>query len=116
MNLTGQSVYKKGQRLKKKPNRPTAAQKRRWDKIAAMGCIIGNSECRGAPTIHHCGTQMGCRKDHDKTVCLCERHHTGDLGVDGKKVSFPEWERRYGTEQELLEETERRLAHGREAV
>jgi hypothetical protein len=78
---------------------PTALQKRRFAKIAELGCII----CGGIAEIHHCGTAMGSRKNHDLVIPLCHSHHTsGGYGVAihaGKKA----WEYKYGTEQEFLE-------------
>jgi hypothetical protein len=78
---------------------PTALQKRRFARVAEIGCII----CGGIAEIHHCGTAMGRRKNHDLVIPLCHSHHrSGGYGVAihaGKKA----WEEIYGTEQELLE-------------
>lgn len=81
---------------------PTKAQRKRWDKIAQLGCIVTSSHCMGRITIHHCGTGAGGRKDHDKVIPLCVEHHLGSLGIDGQRMSKREWQRRYGSEEELL--------------
>ena len=73
--------------------------------MRALGCILKNDECRGRTTVQHCGTGMGRQKDHDAVIALCWRHHLGDLGIDGKVISKPEWEQRYGTEESLLART-----------
>ena len=89
---------------RKKTNNPTVAQRERWGKIASFGCIIcGDSQVE----VEHCNTKMGLRKDHNATISLCFDHHRGENGIHtiGRKV----WERRYGTEAELLAKTERLL-------
>lgn len=89
---------------------PTAAQKRRWNAIVELGCIVGPSTyCQGRITIQHCFTGAGGRKDHSKTIPLCWAHHLGAEGIDGKRMSKREWQRKYGTEAELLAKTERML-------
>jgi len=84
-------------------NRPKKAQRERWGLIANLGCIV----CGLPAQIHHCYTSMGCRKNHDKVIPLCEMHHVGHgYGIslhDGKK----EWESKYGTESELLDRVSR---------
>lgn len=92
--------------MKAKP--PTAAQKRHWACIIDLGqCAVGpSSECRGRLTIHHCGTGMGGRKNHSHVLGLCEEHHQGKLGIDGKdgKAKFTKrtWQEHYGTEIGLM--------------
>jgi len=77
----------------------TAAQKRHMAKVANYGCSI----CGGIAEIHHTGTHMGGGRNHDNIIPLCHIHHrTGGHGVAlhaGKK----EWERLYGTEEEMLD-------------
>ena len=78
-------------------------------RVAALGCII----C-GAPTeLHHPSSgAMGKRSSHFDVIPLCPMHHRlGGYGVAvhaGKK-SF---EKRFGTEQELLEKTRRMSEDG----
>jgi len=76
----------------------TAKQKRWFDKVAGLGCLI----CRSPAIIHHIETYMGGGRDHDKVIPLCPRHHQyGGEGVslhDNKTI----WQSIYGTEQELL--------------
>ena len=93
-----------------KSNNPTAAQKRRFAALAEMGCIV----CEAPANIHHCFTVKGCRKDHDKTIPLCDRHHNpnGEWGVAlhaGKRA----WEAIYGTEEVLLDKVNLRLNYGK---
>lgn len=102
MNLTGRPVYQKGQRLKKRSNDPTKKDREYWDQIAQLGCIIGPRGCYGRITIQHCGTGIGRRKDHKKVIPLCWGHHLGREGIDGKHISKPVWESKYGTEEQLI--------------
>ena len=76
---------------------PTKAQKVRWAKLREHGCII----CGSPPSIHHCLTGMGGRKDHDKVLPLCHLHHQGRDGIHmlGRK----KWSEKYLTEQELMD-------------
>lgn len=90
-------------------NNVTSAQLRRWETIRQLGCIVRNRDCMGRITIHHCGTKMGCRKDHDKVIGLCWEHHLGSEGVDGKKMSKRGWQDKYGTEEYLLYKTSKLL-------
>ena len=87
-----------------KGRRHTKADKERFSKIVDIGCIACKryhavfSPC----AIHHIDgkTKPGA---HKKTIGLCGAHHqTGGYGValhSGKAV----FEKKYGTEQELLE-------------
>jgi hypothetical protein len=81
----------------KKSNNPSKSQRERWSKLADLGCII----CGSPPSIHHCETGMGRRKDHDRVLPLCYEHHQGSMGIHtlGRK----KWESIYGTEQELMD-------------
>lgn len=106
MNLTGRPVYQKGQKRASGARPPTAAEKRHWDAVLKLGCIIGG-ECSGRVTIHHCGTGGGGRKDHKKVIPLCWGHHLGADGIDGKRMSKREWQERHGTEAELIARVER---------
>lgn len=89
---------------------PTAPEKRRWNAISELGCIVGlmagKHGCNGRPTIHHCGTGGGGRKKHAYTICLCWEHHQGVEGIDGKRMSKWRWQHKYWTELYLFERTE----------
>lgn len=114
MSLCGRAPYQKGA-AKKKRNVPTAAQRKRWDTIVRMGCILTFMglfhECRGRITIHHCGTGGGGRKDHDKVVPLCLAMHTGPDGIDGRKISKREWQAKYANEAAMLAAVEYKEKH-----
>lgn len=89
----------------KKARQPNAAEKRHWQAIAMLSCIVGPQGCdyRGLPvTIHHCATGAGGRKDHMKVLGLCWEHHLGAEGIDGKRMSKREWQAKYGQEDVLL--------------
>lgn len=106
MNLTGRPPYQKGS-AKKKHNNPSTAQRKRWERLRALGCILTHMgithQCYGRTTIHHCGTGGGSHKDHDKVVPLCEYMHTGPNGIDGRQ-SFSKrgWQEAYASEEAML--------------
>ena len=82
-------------------------RRERFDALSELGCAI----CGMPPQIHHLiGTKwrgMGQKSDDRNTIPLCLHHHTGAEGVHtiGKKT----WEAKYGTQEELLEQTEAKL-------
>lgn len=105
-----------------KPNlHPNAAQRRRWQSLAEMGCIVGllrKGRCKGRRTIHHLYTSGAsphreARANHDNTICLCHNHHQGKEGIDRREYGATEevfdWESAFGTETYFLEETNRLL-------
>lgn len=107
MSLCGRPPYQKGQRLKKKSNEPSAKQRKLWDRMRDIGCIVCSSH-RGV-AIHHCGTGAGGRKNHDFIIPLCYVHHQGELGIDRREYGASEkvidWESLFGTERELYVKT-----------
>lgn len=113
MNLTGRPVTPKGAKRKLRLcKQPNAEEKKHMARVGALPCIVGPLGClyRGLPsTIHHCGTRRGGRKNHFKVIPLCWEHHLGKKGVDGKKMSFAEWQSEFGTEDALLKKVERKL-------
>lgn len=115
MNLCNRPVYQKGAKHKSrgKSRLPTREERQRWGKMAALGCIVAECNCSGRITIHHCGTGGGGRKDHGKVIPLCEFHHQGAEGIDGKRMSKREWQEKYGTEADLMAEVERLLDYAR---
>jgi hypothetical protein len=71
-----------------------------------LGCII----CSAPAILHHIHTGIGKSRDDNKVIPLCPNHHT-NLGYGfsihaGKK----EFERHYGTEQQLWELTQDMLS------
>ncbi len=104
MNLTGRPVTPKNQPRKSrgKARPPNTEERRHWDRVLTIGCIIADNHCRGRTTIHHCGTRRGGRKNHMKVIPLCWEHHLGVKGIDGKRMSFAEWQEMFGTEAEHL--------------
>lgn len=82
---------------------PTKAQRAKWEKMRSLGCLI----CGAPPAIHHCETGMGGRKDHDKVIPICQFHHQGAQGIH--TIGRKKWQELYGTEQELIEKTNRMI-------
>lgn len=86
---------------------PNAAERRYWDRVIQVGCIL----CGSPAGIHHCGTGAGGRKDHMKVLPLCWYHHQGPDGIDGREygMSKRRWQERHGTEEELMKQLTERL-------
>lgn len=86
---------------------PTKLQREFFENLRQISCAIRNSECAGAPAIHHAGTSMGGRKDHDKVICLCYEHHQGKHGIHtiGRRAHAE----RYGNEEQLMLNQQDRL-------
>lgn len=56
---------------------PTAKQRERWSRVAALGCYVDVhfpdvNECAGYVNIHH---KLGEGRNHDKVIGLCTSHH-----------------------------------------
>lgn len=78
-------------------------REREWmNKIGNFGCIVCyNNGIGDTPvSIHHIDgrTKKGA---HYLTIPLCGLHHQGEYGI-GIHSGRAEWERRYGTQMELL--------------
>lgn len=110
MSLCGRPPYQKGS-AKKKSKEPTAAQRKRWERLRELGCVLSQLKpehrCKSRPTIHHCFTGGGGRKNHDLVVCLCEDMHTGPDGIDGRQnYSKISWQDAFVTEVQMLNQTD----------
>lgn len=84
----------------------TTAEKAYHARVAALGCIL----CGAPATIHHkTGAGMGLRASHYDVIPLCPMHHQhGGYGV-AVHAGTKEWERRYGTQDALIEQVKRML-------
>ncbi|MBV5330389.1 MAG: DUF968 domain-containing protein [Chlorobium sp.] len=80
--------------------RPTAAQKRNFDAVQSLGCII----CGRPAQIHHIseGCGMG-QRDHSRVIGLCLYHHLGGSNHPAIHANKKAFEEMYGTESELEE-------------
>lgn len=91
----------------------TRDEKDHLERLAELGCIVclEHYSCWSPAEIHHprAGQGMGQRASNYEAIPLCPAHHrTAGYGVSihsGQK----EWERRFGTELELLAIVRRRL-------
>lgn len=83
--------------------------KKHLDRVASLNCIVCLNEGLG-PTpaeIHHirAGYGISQRAPDTETIPLCRIHHRGkENGEVGYHFSPTEFEVRYGTERELLEQ------------
>lgn len=83
--------------------RPTAADKRLWQKVFEVGCIPCHIEgVFSFPEIHHV-KEYG-KRNHQKVYGCCPAHHRPTAAVQGvpNRHGNPiEFEKLYGTDQEL---------------
>ena len=84
--------------------------KERFDKLKQIGCIACSKSGKfSEPIIHHIrqNTGLSLRPDHQDTIPLCPVHHNmGNQSIHLNKKSF---EHLFGTEIELLKETNLKL-------
>lgn len=81
-------------------------------RLQAIGCIACRKEgYEGVPSDLHHPTSGGRRLDDALVIPLCSGHHRAVGNWIGPSLAHGRkpFEARYGTEQELLEETERLL-------
>ena len=87
---------------------PTADEKRHMDRIAQLPCIVCYLQGLGASPseIHHLSGKTA-EGAHFKIIPLCFLHHrSGENTLWVSRHPYKsQFERRYGTEQYLLEET-----------
>lgn len=92
---------------------PTKAEKAWMDKIVRLGCIVCSIQGRGwVPCLpHHMLNESGHRIGHLFTIPLCDPgHHQGAPKNSGEVSRHPNkarFEAQYGTEEFLLEVTQR---------
>ena len=94
-----------------KGRQPTVAERRHMDAVAELGCVVCRREFGvfSPAAIHHTDgkTKPGA---HFLVLPLCGAHHqTGGYGV-AIHAGRVEWERRYGTQAELMAWIEAQLA------
>tara|TARA_Y100000114_G_C11664082_1_gene280468 strand:+ start:502 stop:804 length:303 start_codon:yes stop_codon:yes gene_type:complete len=76
--------------------------RKRFDTLRQIGCIAcGKNE----PVIHHIrkNTGLSLRPNHEHTIPLCAFHH--NMGNESVHLNKSVFEKKFGTEKELLEET-----------
>jgi len=89
--------------MKSSLKNPTKAEKRRFYLIKfEIGCLIHPN----TPAEAHHLLRNGKRVSHLATIPLCTECHTGGDSTHKRKVWFRET---YGTDEELLAETNRRV-------
>ena len=87
----------------------TKDEKKHYDKLSQFGCIVCRREGWGysAPHIHHIrhGAGIGQKSHWSLAIPLCPNHHQhGGYGI-ALHAGQKEFERKFGTEAELLAET-----------
>jgi len=89
------------------------AIKEYFEQVAALGCIIRNTDCAGKLDLHHpTGAGMALKADDYDVIPLCFNHHSAQTPLAfGHSVhkGTRTFEKNYGTQKELLEKTRRLL-------
>jgi len=88
----------------------TKSQKEHAGKVADLGCIVCyNLRWPETPAeIHHLNGGFITRS-HEKIIGLCPRHHRNGGYEVAIHAGRKAWEKRYGTQQELLIQVEELL-------
>lgn len=86
----------------------TKAERAHLVAVQALHCIICRKAGLESPAEVHHVTEAGRRLGHMMhTLGLCPRHHRGKVGIHG--MGRKAFEREYGTQKDLLAETQRLL-------
>lgn len=108
-----QLAIPKGPKAKPGKRTPTKVEKSWMDRITRMGCIAcivdGHPGTPGA--VHHL-VEGNRRLGHLFSICLCQPGHHMDGKAKGVVSRHPDkaaFEKKYGTERELLARTQREL-------
>ena len=98
-----------------KGKKPTKDEQKWLNDICELGCIVCRNEHHVySPAMPHHLMGKTVKGAHYATIPLCARHHqTGGCGGNcvARHVNKFQFEKTYGTEAELLEQT-RRLVNG----
>ena len=81
----------------------TKTLQKHMNNVAELGCLV----CGRPPHLHHIrpkGTGIGRRSSDYCVIPLCHDHHQGQFSIHNSKKSF---EKKYGTEEELLKKVYR---------
>jgi hypothetical protein len=88
----------------------TKDEKKSFDKIARLGCILCSTELGFEDTpseLHHI-RRYGGKRSASPCIPLCPEHHRGNSGVHG--LGHKGFANKWGvTEEELLERVNKRL-------
>lgn len=105
---------RKAMKRGKSTTAPTVEEKRWMDEVVAYGCIVCRLQygCFRECEVHHL-LRGSIRMGHLFTIGLCAPGHHRDalpgLGMVSRHPTKSNFERRYGTEMELLELTRKAL-------
>lgn len=80
------------------------AERDYMSRVAELGCIVcADLGYESEAEVHHIGNQaMGKRASNYNTIPLCADHHrNGGYGI-AVHAGRKEWEKRHGTEKQLL--------------
>ena len=111
--------------MKHSTGTPTQAEADRMARVAALGCVACSAWGHSTPAQVHHLLSGNKRRGHLYTIPLCPWHHVGAIptgsarrlmeGLLGPSLALQSkrFHERFGTDEELLAEVNRRLAVGR---
>ena len=87
-----------------------AQEKKHIARVVSLGCAI----CGAEAVPHHIrslklGSGAGKKASHYHTIGLCPMHHTDGGYGTAYHAGAKEWERRFGTQESLLEQVKEQL-------
>jgi hypothetical protein len=88
------------------------AEREHLNKVAELGCIVCyNNGHAGTPAeIHHINANgMGMRSDNYSVIPLCPYHHRNGGYGEAVHAGLVAFEKKYGTEAELLKQVRERV-------
>ena len=89
-----------------KPNKKTRKHNQDLEEIGCIVCRI-HYGVRSDPCIHHIrNIGLGMGQKSREAIPLCWEHHQGKEGIH---TNTKKWEAKYGTQEQLLEETKKLL-------
>jgi len=89
----------------------TKEEKAHKQAVAELCCMVCRTKLgiNDSPAeLHHLRSGGWGKGDYKTLIPLCYRHHRGEDGIH--TLGTKAWEKHYGTQQELLNETLERLA------
>ena len=84
----------------------TKLDKQHMDEVAQLGCIVCGNPYVHLHHIRYPGLGMGKRSTNFEVIPLCQPHHQGKFSVHGTPKEF---EKKFGTQHELLERVLKRI-------
>lgn len=88
----------------------TKAERQENDSLVRLGCLacLNHFGVYSIPEIHHV-RRLGRKRANAPKIPLCPQHHRGPYGI-GIHSGRKEWEKRYGSEEEMAQQAQKFLS------